>query len=167
MLCSAAHDSIDVSLGGGVVRELWCVRGGVGGSRGVRQERSHAAGRKRSGGPQLKAEDRGDAEARCAEGTHTPMVLPAELRGQNHRRAKLPLRSFFSGVEMFKNTSMQFQSSVLARSCLIHPSFKGLLDLSCLAEPRPEAIRFVLSDLSMGIDTTHGYKFENRNFHGR
>jgi hypothetical protein len=121
-----------------------------------RQERSHAAGRKRSGGPQLKAEDRGDAEARCAE-----------PRGQNHRRAKLPLRSFFSEVEMLKNMSMQFQSSVLARSCLIHPSFEGLLDLSCLAEPRPEAIRFVLSDLSMGIDATHGYKFENRNFHGR
>jgi hypothetical protein len=97
MLCSAAHDSIhdsiDVSLGGGIVRELWCVRGGVGGSRGVRQERSHAAGRERSGGPQLKAEDRGDAEPRCAGGTHTPMVLP-QNRGGRTTWATLPLRAF-------------------------------------------------------------------------
>jgi hypothetical protein len=98
MLCSAAHDSIDVSLGGGVVRELWCVRGGVGGSRGVRQERSHAAVRERSGGPQLKAEDRGDAERRCARGTHTPMVLP-QNRGGRTTGGDVALTGFL-GVEI-------------------------------------------------------------------
>jgi hypothetical protein len=88
-----------VALGGGVGRELWWVRGGAGGRRGVRRERPCAAGMER----RKRRRARGHTKCRWRD-PHARGSAGRTARGQNHSERRCHY-TFFRGRDFIWDLS--------------------------------------------------------------